>query len=343
MLILVAVTVSVALNGGLFKIAKDAAKGTQEEKDKELELSNGEIIDKWVNGVKWEETEDGITNGEVTIQIGDYIDYKANVEGYDDTNGWRVLGVENGEVLIVSSRNLGANYTLGGKDGYNNGVTRLNEQCEPFSHGEYGAGARSITVEDINKITGYNPEKTGNGDPYGKGQTDQYGNEVTYTLNAEGKVAYSSDTKSADTSVYTKFEHVDGRILGQEGVDSITVKSTYYWYYPNTLTTSSSGETKGIETSSPAYDMLFNNTSYGNGSYWLASPYEYASTGYVNCGLRHVNGGGVGSDFLWFSSKGPDSGSRCGVRAVFSLKSDIQLTPETTENGVTHWSLSNKQ
>ena len=57
MLILVAVTVTVALKGGLFKIAKDAAKGTQEERDKELAWSDEKVIDKWLNGVKIKDLE----------------------------------------------------------------------------------------------------------------------------------------------------------------------------------------------------------------------------------------------------------------------------------------------
>ena len=50
MLILVGVSVTVALNGGLFTRAKTAASGTEEERQKELALSNGDIVDQWVNG-----------------------------------------------------------------------------------------------------------------------------------------------------------------------------------------------------------------------------------------------------------------------------------------------------
>ncbi len=50
MIILVGVTVNVALNGGLFDTAKQAAENTIAERDKELELSTGAIIDEWVNG-----------------------------------------------------------------------------------------------------------------------------------------------------------------------------------------------------------------------------------------------------------------------------------------------------
>ena len=54
MLLLVGVTITVTLNGGLFKTAKDAEKQTELEKDKEVEYANiesnlteNELIDKY--------------------------------------------------------------------------------------------------------------------------------------------------------------------------------------------------------------------------------------------------------------------------------------------------------
>lgn len=50
MIILVAVTINIALNGGLFKTAQDVAENTIVERDREFGLSSGEIINEWVNG-----------------------------------------------------------------------------------------------------------------------------------------------------------------------------------------------------------------------------------------------------------------------------------------------------
>lgn len=47
MLILVGVSITVALNGGLFTTAKDAANNTQEARNAELNLSSGKVT---VNG-----------------------------------------------------------------------------------------------------------------------------------------------------------------------------------------------------------------------------------------------------------------------------------------------------
>ena len=59
MLILVGVTVSVALNGGLFTTAKEAAKGTETERNKEIALSGEEVE---IDGIVYASMEDYLNN-----------------------------------------------------------------------------------------------------------------------------------------------------------------------------------------------------------------------------------------------------------------------------------------
>ena len=63
----------------------------------------------------------------------------------------------------MSTANVGT-LELSGEEGYNTGVSKLNELCT-----KYGTNARSITVEDINKVTGYDPKNQGDGTVYGAG------------------------------------------------------------------------------------------------------------------------------------------------------------------------------
>ena len=56
----------------------------------------------------------------------------------------------------MSEKNIGT-LNLTGKEGYNTGVKQLDDMCKP-----YGTNARSIKVEDINRVTGFNPN-SGNG------------------------------------------------------------------------------------------------------------------------------------------------------------------------------------
>ena len=71
MIILVAVSVTVALNGGLFKTAKGAAEGTEQARDNELALSEGQIE---IDGKKY-------------ASYQDYLDKKEKIEL---PTGWAV-------------------------------------------------------------------------------------------------------------------------------------------------------------------------------------------------------------------------------------------------------------
>ena len=248
-------------------------------------------------------------SGTKTYNVGDDYTYDCGVSGY--TGKWKVLGAERGKLLIMSTVNIGR-LELSGKEGYNTGVTQLNNMCAP-----YGKNARSITVEDINRVTGYDPTKQNNNTKYGAGEFYEYGNKVTYT--ASGSSATNGKTY---TSAISKYEHPDGRILGQNDVTSIQVESTYYYYYPSTLTTSDGEQTGeiGISKTIPAYKLLFRKADdTANCSYWLASSYVYASSNRSLFGLRGVRSEGRmnGSD-LW-GSHGGAYGDSDGVRAVVTV------------------------
>ena len=237
-------------------------RGENNENDIEYLPADIEINDKHyyinkdgnANTVKWyyKKDENGrktiITNGEVELPIGTYVNYDATTSdinktkkieetyesptgtyvathvkasdyemqrgsGYSDaqnfsnsavTDGWRVLGIdeEKGEVLLVSGNNVmttdGGGYNLRGFTGYQYGIIELNNICQIFGYGYGATGARSIIVEDINKITGYNPNNTGKYDPdqIGNGEKSyantpsEYGTETTYSWDGEGNLYY---------------------------------------------------------------------------------------------------------------------------------------------------------
>lgn len=259
----------------------------------------------------WTQNKTSVTNGTTTYTVGDDYTYDCGVSGY--TGVWKVLGAENGKLLIMSTVDVGT-LQLSGKDGYNTGISQLNTMCA-----QYGTNARSIKVEDINRVTGYDPTNQGDGTVFVAGQFYEYGNKVTYT--ASGSSATNGKTYTGSIS----YEHPDGRKIGTDNVTSITVESTAYYYYPYSLTTSSSttGECKGIATDSPAYEMLFgkaSDTSDGSGNaYWLASSYVFADFERSYFGLRYVySDGNVDRSDLW-GSHGSTFAPSLGVRAVVSL------------------------
>ena len=202
-----------------------------------------------INEVFWMYDEDGSienVDGTITgIHIGDTINYvatedvkenertivsTADVNGFgnqtinlnDYTGTWRVLGVENGKLNIVASKNAGiiasnnetwltgvfaSSYLkLKGKVGYQNAEKELNRVCSLYGKGKYAQSARSINVDDINKITGYDPnhigvnintattEQIAAGTKYNQGSLGEYGSTVSFFWDGTSFPKYTSNT-----------------------------------------------------------------------------------------------------------------------------------------------------
>ena len=327
LLILAGVSINAVFGqDGIIKKAKDAQNRMDQAVENDQKSINelNSWIESKVNGTtggntsggddpvnptgNWTQNKTSVTNGTTTYTVGDDYTYDCGVSGY--TGGWKVLGAENGKLLIMSTVDVGT-LKLSGKDGYNTGISQLNTMCA-----KYGTNARSIKVEDINRVTGYDPTNQGDGTVYCAGEFWEYGNKVTYT--ASGSSATNKKTYTGSIS----YEHPDGRKIGTDNVTSITVESTAYYYYPYSLTTSSSttGECKGIATDSPAYKLLFRKADdSANCSYWLASSYVNAGSNSSFFGLRSVYSGGYVNDCGLWLSLGSTGGPSLGVRAVVSL------------------------
>ena len=210
-----------------------------------------------------------------------------NLSSY--TAGWRVIGVKNGELQLISADIVSSEssqyYYLRGKNGYQYGPEELNAISAMYGRGKGATGAKSITIEDINKITGYDPTNTGDGKPFGTGNI-QYGNKVTYFWDGTDKPYYEygegTNKKTGNLlDEHNIFNWYDGT-QWQSSLKSTTASTTnrekiaelmndYYSYYPTTLTAYENGILKGIKKESNEWKLLFEKTS-GNGKrYWLAS------------------------------------------------------------------------
>ena len=276
---------------------------------------------------------------------------------------WKLLGVENGKLKIISDivgRELESGETsavaskvlkLQGKIGYQNAEDELNRICSLYGKGKYAVDARSITIEDINKITGYDPEHTGvnrnksteNGEIYKKNTLSQYGNRVTYFWKGDYYPKYTFNTSNDNLSS----THNNGfyfwdaanwkKIDYSTNPDKIcTLISTSYSYYPETLTdTNDSTKSIGIANSSAERNLLFNDLSFGNSTreyYWLASRSIHCNTDYVRFGMQCVGNGQAGGYIQLASSHGGDVGFSAGLRPIVYLKSDIKLKKDN--NGI---------
>ena len=178
MLILVGVSVSIALNNGLFKATQNAATDTKEAVTQENKLATGQIT---IDGKTFSSIESYVAGNvgvPAGVKIGDYISNydptpvynngtnykvaKSLTRGYtsdqtfieDETLGWRVLSIDEatGKVELIADKATSTKLRLEGAVGWNNSINVLNDTCKAI-YSKAGVGeARSINVEDVNKI-----------------------------------------------------------------------------------------------------------------------------------------------------------------------------------------------
>ena len=338
--------------------------------------ANGEV--NFTTSGGYTQTGDTITSPDgKTMKVGDYVDYdptlganasdltypstadktgtnsdqEFNATTYKSAKcGWRILGVKNGKIRLISEEFIGPGkdkeiyiggnrtyYTLYGQKGYINGIEELNKISAIFGHGKGAEKATSITVEDINAITGYNPETA----KYRKGDFGEYGNKVTYTRGSGTDLSSSATngkTWSGPQSTFNYYNKSTKEFVPLTS-GSTEITSTYYYYNPLTLGTdkvvSGTNEDGTVNT---VYKMLFGYDKVGsdnyfrnftNGkcaqNYWLASDYDDAFSSIVRWGLRLVDDGYVNRDGRLYDSDGREYSSSLGVRPVVSLKSDVSL------------------
>lgn len=328
--------------------------------------------------VIWTDNGDGtFTKENVTLKVGDYVNYDATKDangntvattsytsyseanastnkndgrssGYTKdqvfnltsyTSGWRVLGVENGNIRLISANIIGPDsggytdgdnkyYYLRGKKGYTDGPSELNAISAIYGQGKGAIGAKSITEEDINKITGY--------DPTNDGSEKVYGNKVTYFWDGTdkpyyeygegankktGSLSYSHNTFNwyDGTTWQTSTKSTTANTTNRERITELTSNSyTYYSYY----STKSGTEWK----------LLFEDTI--NKRYYVASFAVNCAPGIVTFCYRQVNNGWFQANSLFWSDGGifiPE----CGVRPIVYLKSDIQIEKTDINDGTT--------
>ena len=336
--------------------------------------ANGEV--NFTTSGGYTQTGDTITSPDgKTMKVGDYVDYdpilganasdltytsttdktgasseqEFNVSTYKSAGyGWRILGVSNGKIRLISEEFIGAReytdssrtyYTLKGQKGYINGIEELNKISAIFGHGKGAEKATSITAEDINEITGYDPATA----KCEEGNFNEYGNKVTYTKEGETKLSSSATNGQKWSGTQNTLNYYDksNKTFKTLTSGSTQITSTFYYYNPTTLNTKQEKPTQGVDENgvyNTIYQILFgkyavNKDSYeisfvGTGTqprYWLASESALTVKNGVTWGLRRVNDGKVLNRGIFFSTGTEYSYDDYGVRPIVYLKSDISL------------------
>lgn len=243
---------------------------------------------------------------------------------------WIVLGLsEDGNNLLITSgtpvRKEGTNTPssddpylyLNGSTGYINAEDELKNISKIYGNGDFAEGARSITVEDVNKLTGYNPETDYTEED---GNIGEYGNEVTVKGNGDGTYSYSGAngvkgtfTENHSTNGFSYIEKESNQLKNIGTTDATTeakLKSGYYYY-------------DAIEmVNENIYNKFFDPT--GDKHYWLTSRAVGVASYSAAFLVRDVDDGGVDTLNL-FDSNGYEGGGCYGVRPVVTLKSDVTI------------------
>ena len=271
---------------------------------------------------------------------------------------WRVLGLNaKGEIELISADPDPQPLYLANDEGYLNAETTYNEDgtvkelgtLDKFCNDLYGqgkdskgnklaTGARSLNVEDINKLTKYDP-KTYSG----------YGNIWTYKYPTDAEV--SASTTGLTKNMWYRTDKVDGtqvkdwtNITGssyqkfrlpneEKGIGEISnseiiedkreVECTSYSYSISSILTTEDGFTADEATA--ISNMICKGTTSSYITQLLASRCVVCDSNRANFYVRGVYNGRVNYLRL-FGSYGYFSCSHYRVRPVVSLKSDISLS-----------------
>ena len=332
LLILAMTSVSLVLRNNLIEkaqLAKDEyEQAAQTESDQLNKLENALLGSSTggngsgeggTGGDAWVDNEDGtITKGDQTVTIGETTFENAEVlEALGATGGtytgtWTVIGVENGKLKLVSTTNVGS-CTLGKEDpnavgntsfekamwSYQNAVTSLNNVAIEATG---ISGARSITLEDIEKLVSIDK-----GSSYGDEYQYYYDNSVSKVCSKK-KIGIGDNGEeqwgSANTTPYATQTFVDseGRTVTIDANNPDASVRLSYDCFSYTLTDAQKSAIGSLAT----------------GYYWLASPCVVCFPNDARFRVRYVDGGGISSDYLFYSY-GSASFISNGVRAVVSI------------------------
>ena len=296
---------------------------------------------------EWTQTGYEITNGEITVKVGDDVlnydegtgstQIETTESGHTEQQtlttenlGWRILGIgENGGLELISDNPTTATLTLSGETGYLNAEEVLNTACnELYGKGQYAESARSLNVEDVNKLANYDPETY-----------SVYGDLYKYRFSTEaGYMQYSKSTDNGQTwsdwSKITGSSYQTFRMPGSTEIisagnpkESQEIECTYYYYSISSQ----------MADNTDIANMITKGTGDRNATQWLASRAVSCDSNCANFDVRTVHNGYVDDNYL-SDSDGNSNSRSWAVRPVVSLESNIQLEGNS-ENG---WTIKNK-
>lgn len=251
------------------------------------------------------------------------------------------MGVNNaGELLITSKEAIKTDedkyFFLKGQEGFKYGITELDNICKLYGNGIGAKDSRSIRIDDINKITKYNPMSVGNNQHYSEGNLNEYGNETTFYWNEttfpyyEAANGVKGNLEQEHNNFYTfnenKNEFTNNEIKAGKMQYISKIKTNFYSYYIDTLTDNANDSESAIKKFNKAYELIS-----GAGSYWLASKTIETNEKGVYYGIRMYAGWSkkIAAGGFYSSYGNNNDGQGVGVRPVITISNDIRLNGDS--------------
>ena len=260
---------------------------------------------------------------------------------------WRVLGADEttGELLIVSGDVLKENNAtkkmiFRGITGYLFGIDELNKVCNIYGRGTGATGARSITLDDVNKAVGKARGKNTSKWTYSWTENSLINKAPSY----DGGTNYTNYSHVKDGSTTGLFNYYDEatkkwktnkkELTGFTGTEEIT---TIYPDYVSFDMRNNENYVENIATN--GYKVLFKDDMTEEDKYWLGSSFCYASADCAHWGIYYVFTTGWVDGYDGYNSCGLIYAPSFGIRPVVTLRSDIQLQSTSIENGITTYNI----
>ena len=316
LLILATVAISIAVDSnGLFKKTGDAANSWNSSVADEGTAINGLIN-------QLDELTRPKTLGDVYQEmIGKKITYEANGQ-----SEWIVLGEDTekpGNILITTKTAVADGFTLNGTAAaWLSYVDDLHTACSGYGGTIQGIDveSRSITMEDINKVTGFTKPTF---ETYTFGTTPNFANKaVNYLYPKEG-----STWTDADSKVWTSWKQPSAE-------NEITFDCDVYAYNDTQYAYVQGGATQTVETTEHI-DASKGDIIWGAEnelSYVVASRSVVVTSSVAVFNVAHVHGDGADAYFNVLCESDADGCGERGsvgivpIRPVVSLPSSIQVT-----------------
>lgn len=308
----------------------------------------------------WRQTETGITDGSVILQIGDKVAYDELSNGEKDKiienteNGgesssntqqlrtedleWRVLGVDKeGHLELISTKPTTSKIFLKGTAGYLNGEIILNDTCnELYGKGKHALSSRNLNVNDINKIANYDPKTNSNYRrlyEYGYSLSEKC---IQFRTSSNEGISWSKWTNTQSTS----FTEPGKNTIDESNPSDLTLElptniskleSTTYQYTLSDVIANTTPD--GISIDSLISEGLNDSNSASSGtnkSQWLSSGGIGCNGNNANFNLFSIRNGRLTFDLLWRSDQISGSPSYA-IRPVITIKSQTKVSNKNSE------------